>query len=403
MLEAIISIISLVVGVTLGWFLRSKSVPQVDSNKITTLENELKESVEAEAIARTNLENVSTQLEEEKKRMDEIKIEMEKSFKIMATEITNNNSELFLKQANEQFKSLKETSEKDLEQKKKLIDKSLVGMNEKLEYIHKQSAELKSSIDTSQKTTASLSENTAKLREILSSSQQRGQWGERMVEDILQVVGLMENVNYTKQVQVESGQRPDFTFKLPKERVLNMDVKFPITHYEAFLSAESEEVQSQEKLAFLKDVKSHIKAVSGREYINPSEGTLDYVMLFIPNESIYGFINREDSSLVDFALQNRVLLCSPLTLYAVLSLIHQAARNFTMNERASEVMDLVEQFKTQWRKYVEQMDKIGRRIDGLSSDYQTLITTRTKALDRPIDKIENISHLVEDEEPSLLK
>ncbi len=403
MLEAIIFIISLVVGVTIGWFLRSKSVPQVDSNKITTLENELKESVEAEAIARTNLENVSTQLEEEKKRMEEIKLEMEKSFKIMATEITNNNSELFLKQANEQFKSLKETSEKDLDEKKKLIDKSLVGMNEKLEYIHKQSAELKSSIDTSQKTTASLTENTAKLREILSSSQQRGQWGERMVEDILQVVGLMENVNYTKQAQVESGQRPDFTFKLPKERVLNMDVKFPIAHYEAFLSAESEEVQSQEKLAFLKDVKSHIKAVSGREYINPSEGTLDYVMLFIPNESIYGFINREDSSLVDFALQNRVLLCSPLTLYAVLSLIHQAARNFTMNERASEVMDLVEQFKTQWRKYVEQMDKIGRRIDGLSSDYQTLITTRTKALDRPIDKIENISHLVEDEEPSLLK
>jgi DNA recombination protein RmuC len=403
MLEAIISIISLLVGIAIGWFLRSKSIPQIDSDKISTLETELKESVEAEAIARTNLENVSTQLEEEKKRIEEIKKEMEKSFKIMATEITNNNSELFLKQANEQFKSLKETSEKDLDEKKKLIDKSLVGMNEKLEYIHKQSAELKSSIDTSQKTTASLSENTAKLREILSSSQQRGQWGERMVEDILQVVGLMENVNYTKQVQVESGQRPDFTFKLPKERVLNMDVKFPIAHYEAFLSAESEEVQLKEKSAFLKDVKNHIKAVSGREYINPSEGTLDYVMLFIPNESIYGFINREDSSLVDYALQNRVLLCSPLTLYAVLSLIHQAARNFTMNERASEVMDLVEQFKTQWRKYVEQMDKIGRRIDGLSSDYQTLITTRTKALDRPIDKIENISHLVEDDEPNLLK
>ena len=73
-------------------------------------------------------------------------------------------------------------------------------------------------------------------------------------------------------------------------------------------------------------------------------------MLFIPNESIYGFINREDTELVDFALENSVLLCSPLTLYAVLSLIHQATRNFIMNERASEVMLLVSQFRRQWIK-----------------------------------------------------
>jgi DNA recombination protein RmuC len=321
----------------------------------------------------------------------------------MAADIANNNSETFLKQANVQFKSLKESSEKDLDEKKKLIDKSLTGMNEKLESLHKQSTELKTSIDTSQKTTEVLSENTARLREILSSSQKRGQWGERMVEDILQFVGLMENINYTKQSQVESGQRPDFTFILPQEKRLNMDVKFPLAHYENYIAADSEEAQSQEKFAFLKDVKNHIKSVSGREYINPAEGTLEYVMLFIPNESIYGFINREDTELVDYALKNHVLLCSPLTLYAVLSLIHQAARNFTMNERASEVMLLVDQFRIQWKKYVEQMDKLGRRIDGLSSDFQVLVNTRTRGLEKPLDKIENISLKTSDDVPELLE
>ena len=114
-------------------------------------------------------------------------------------------------------------------------------------------------------------------------------------------------------------------------------------------------------------------------------------MLFIPNESIYGFINREDTELVDYALKNHVLLCSPLTLYAVLSLIHQAAQNFIMNERASEVMGLVGQFRNQWKKYVEQMDKMGRRIDSLAGDFQELVTTRTRQLEKPLDKIENIS------------
>ncbi|WP_423906514.1 DNA recombination protein RmuC [Candidatus Spongiihabitans sp.] len=390
MLEAIITITSLVLGIGIGWWVRSKSSAG-SSEKISRLEADLQSAREAEVISRTTLKNQQNQFEQEKKRLHEIRKEMENSFKAMAADIANTNSETFLKQANQQFKSLKENSEKDLDEKKKLIDKSLSGMNEKLEFIGKQSTELKSSIDTSQKTTEALSENTARLREILSSSQKRGQWGERMVVDILQFVGLMENVNYTKQSQVESGQRPDFTFILPQEKRLNMDVKFPLAHYENYLAADSEEAQAQEKTAFLRDVKNHIKSVCGHEYINPAEGTLDYVMLFIPNESIYGFINREDTDLVDYALQNHVLLCSPLTLYAVLSLIHQAARNFTMNERASEVMALVDQFRNQWKKYVEQMDKLGRRIKGLSGDFDDLVNTRTRALEKPLDRIKNVS------------
>ena len=65
--------------------------------------------------------------------------------------------------------------------------------------------------------------------------------------------------------------------------------------------------------------------------------------------------------------------------------------HFIMNERASEVMGLVGQFRNQWKKYVEQMDKMGRRIDSLTGDFQELVTTRTRQLEKPLDKIENIS------------
>ncbi len=384
-------VVGIIIGIGVGWWLRTKSAAASNPEQVAQLQTELRTAREAEVVANANLENEKEKTAKEEKRLNQVRAEMENTFKALAADIANTNSKMFLAQANEQFKSLQQSSEKDLDEKKKLIDKSLVGMNEKLDNIHKQSTELKSSIDTSQKTTETLSENTARLREILSSSQKRGQWGERMVVDILQFVGLMENVNYTKQSQVESGQRPDFTFILPQEKKLNMDVKFPLVHYENYLAADSEEAQAQEKAAFLRDVKNHIKSVCGREYINAAEGTLDYVMLFIPNESIYGFINREDTELVDYALRNHVLLCSPLTLYAVLSMIHQAARNFTMNERASEVMMLVGQFISQWKKYVEQMDKLGNRIEGLTKDFQVLTTTRTRALERPLDKIENFS------------
>ena len=324
---------------------------------------------------------------------------MENTFKAMAGDIAASNTRVFLEQATEKFRSLTDASEKQLDGKKELIDKTLRGMSEHLDSLRRQSVELKTSIDQGRDATNMLSTHTAHLREILSSSQKRGQWGERMVTDILQVIGLLEGKNYTRQSAVESGRRPDFTFILPRGKKLNMDVKFPLDNYERYIAAaESEDggAGEQAKLAFMRDVKNHISSVSGREYINPAEGTLDYVMLFIPNESIYGFINSEDSKLVDFALSKRVLLCSPLTLYAVLSLIHQATRNFIMNERASEVMDLVAQFRAQWEKYSEQMDKLGRRIEGLSGDYRELVNTRARALQRPLDKIENAALAQED-------
>ena len=201
----------------------------------------------------------------------------------------------------------------------------------------------------------------------------------------------MEDKNYTKQTQVESGEKPDYTFLLPKGKKLNMDVKFPLASYERYINANLDEEREAQKKEFLKDVKNHIKTVAGREYVNPAEGTVDYVLLFIPNESIYGFINQEDTQLIDFALERKVLLCSPLTLYAMLSLIYQATRNFAMEEKATEIMNLLNAFRLQWGRYVEVMDKMGRRLDDAKKEYDTLVSTRKNQLEKPLTKIEEIT------------
>ena len=131
--------------------------------------------------------------------------------------------------------------------------------------------------------------------------------------------------------------------------------------------------------------------MASRKYVNPAEGTVDYVLLFIPNESIYGFINQEDTKLIDYALGKKVLLCSPLTLYAMLSLIYQATRNFAMEEKATEVMNLLDAFRLQWVKYVEVMDKMGRSLETAKKDYDTLVSTRKNQLEKPLTQIEEIT------------
>ena len=355
-------IISLLIGFTLGYFIANNN-----SQKLLDLH-----------------EKTSTRDKE-----------FENAFKAIASDITKSNTDEFIKQANDKFQTLSKESDTNLENKKKLIDQNLEEMSKKLASIEKESTKLNANLEDSKMETQNLRDTTTKLREILSSSQKRGQWGERMVEDILSFIGLVEDFNYTKQVTVESGERPDFTFKLPKEKVINMDVKFPLSHYENYIETDDEFVMKNEKKEFLKSVRNHIKAISNRNYIDTSSGTLDYVLMFIPNESIYSFINQEDGSVIDYALSNKVLICSPLTLYAILSLINQATRNFAVEEKALDVMKLLSKFKEQWEKYSGTIEKMGRSIETVQKDYQQLVTTRKNQLEKPINEIEDLTGQLE--------
>ena len=376
MVDIIIVLISLIIGITIGWILKGRSQP-VDSSE---LQSEINKLTGEKASAEARLE-----------QLDETKKGMESVFKSLASDIAKENREDFLNLAGEKFKDISKQADENLTKKKELIDQNLGDMKKTLKSLHDQSVTLSGNLETSSKETQKLQESTSKLREILSSSQKRGQWGERMVEDILDFIGFMEDKNYVKQTQVESGEKPDYTFFLPKEKKLNMDVKFPLASYERYINSELDEEQESHKKDFLRDVKLHIKAIAGRAYVNPGEGTLDYVLMFIPNESIYGFINQEDTQLIDYALEKKVLLCSPLTLYAMLSLIYQATRNFAMEEKATEVMNLLNAFRLQWDKYVEVMDKMGRSLETTQKDYDTMVGTRKNQLEKPLSKIEEIT------------
>ena len=376
MVEYLIVLISLVIGIGIGWILKGRSEPENNNE----LQGEINKLTDEKARAEARLE-----------QLDEIKKGMESVFKSLASDIAKENREDFLNIAGEKFQNISKQADENLTKKKELIDQNLGDMKKTLKSLHDQSVKLTGNLETSSKETQKLQESTSKLREILSSSQKRGQWGERMVEDILDFIGFMEDKNYIKQTQVESGEKPDYTFLLPKEKKLNMDVKFPLASYERYINAELEEEQKAQKKEFLKDVKNHIKAVAGREFVNPAEGTVDYDLLFIPNESIYGFINQEDTELIDYSLDKKVLLCSPLTLYAMLSLIYQATRNFAMEEKTTEVLNLLNTFRLQWGKYVEVMDKMGRSLETAKKDYDTMVSTRKNQLEKPLTQIEEIT------------
>jgi len=337
-----------------------------------------------------------------KANIDAILENIKASFGNLSFDALSKSTEEFLKLAKSRLESEREISLKELDGKKGLIDQQLQQMTSKLENVSTVMKELEkdrvekfgqltSHLNTATQQTAALMQTTSQLREALASTKVRGQWGERMAEDVLRLAGFIENVNYLKEKTIEgAGSRPDFTFFLPGDLKLNMDVKFPLTNYIKFLETDVEPEKIKFRSDFLKDVKARIKEVTSREYINPEQNTLDYVLLFIPNEQVYSFIHKQDSSILDEGLKNRVIFCSPITLFAVLAVIRQSVNNFGLEKTSNEILSLFGVFKKQWDEFLKKLDILGKRIEDTQKEYESLATTRRRQLERPLNKIDDL-------------
>jgi DNA recombination protein RmuC len=337
-----------------------------------------------------------------KANIDSIIENIKASFGSLSLDALSKSTEEFLKLAKVRLESEREIGLKELDAKKGLIDQQLQQMTSKLEDVSnlmkelekdrvKKFGQLASQLNTASQQTAALMQTSNLLREALAGTKTRGQWGERMAEDVLRLAGFIENVNYLKQKAIDgTGSRPDFTFLLPENLKLNMDVKFPLNNYTKFLETDLESEKVRFRNDFLRDVKARIKEVTTKEYINPEQNTVDYVLLFIPNEQIYSFIHEQDSSILDEGLKNRVIFCSPITLFAVLAVIRQAVDNFSLEKTSNEILSLLGLFKKQWDEFLKKLELLGKRIDDTQKEYESLSTTRRRQLERPLNRLDDL-------------
>ena len=297
------------------------------------------------------------------------------------------------------LKSEREISAKEISGQKEVIEKRIDTLNGELLKLtglinnmensrNMQMGELKSIIDDSRAKTRELFNVTNGLKETLSSKQGRGQWAERMADDVLNYAGLKEGINYIRQQKSDvTGKRPDFTFLLPNGTTLNMDVKFPYDNYKRYMESPENEKPYYAK-EFIKDVKNHIKAISGREYIDTENGTVNCAIMFIPNEKIYTFIFDSAPELIDMASKEGVMICSPVITISVLAVIRQAAENFVMEKRAKDLMQAMGSFRKEWIKYSDGFTKLGDLIGKVSTEYDSLRTTRNNKLETSMNKLE---------------
>lgn len=286
----------------------------------------------------------------------------------------------------------------DLNNKQAIIEKLVKQLKEDLDIRQKEIREIEkkqidkigrvaTAVEDHRILTKDLKISTEKLAKILDNNQTRGAWGERIIEDLLQANGLLEGVHYARQVkQGASNLKPDITLLLPDKRNVPVDVKFPYQEIQKMSNTESKAEKKIHLQQFSRDLKVKVDKVA--EYISPESDTLDYAILFVPNEMIFSFINQKLPEIIDEALAKKVILCSPFSFLVVARTVMESYRNFMVGKKIQEVIKQVEAFSAEWIKFDDEFQKFGRSIEGLQKNFDSISTTRKKQMERRIHKIE---------------
>ncbi len=319
----------------------------------------------------------------------------------ISLEALGKSSEQILKLAGERFDSQSKANNTALTEKKGLIDQQLERMTKELEKVTTMVKEfekdregkfgaLDQQLRTSMIQTGELIKTTTTLREALAGTKSRGQWGERMAEDVLRVAGFHEGINYLKQTAMETGRTiPDFTFLMPRDRRLSMDVKFPYDNYVKFLDADNDTERERFRKDFIGDVKNHIKEIAGRGYTD-GDNVVDYTIMFIPNERIFAFIHDQAPGILDFGIEKKVLICSPVTLFAVLAVVRTAVRNFELEQTSGRILGVLSGVRGQWTEFVKVLDKLGKQLGTVHNTFDELGGRRKRMIEKKLDAVDQL-------------
>ena len=284
----------------------------------------------------------------------------------------------------------------------KLLNRSDQTVKEFLE----KTGEIKSSI-------TGVDQQTRNLISVLNNNQSRGQWAEFQVEDLLEIMEYKDGIHYQTQKRMSSGTIPDFTFYLPENKTINMDSKFPLTNYMEIAKLNrdledetldelarreiTESIKNKNKEFLDKAIKTKIDDTSSREgYISAEEGTVDFVLMYIPLENLYHFlltseIGANRTPVIQYAFSKKVILVSPQTLMAYLETIRHSMKLFSLQTDTKNILATHEKIKVEIRKFIESFDDVTKRLDQTVKSFEALKITRVNKLEKSFEELDSVN------------
>jgi DNA recombination protein RmuC len=336
--------------------------------------------------------NLQEKLEFQKVEMEKLQQKFTIEFENIASKILKQNTEEFSmsnqKSITEMLLPLKE---KILLFEKKVEDTYEKGLKDQTDL----KAELKKLHDLNLK----ISDEANNLTKALKGDvKKQGNWGEVILERILERSGLTEGREYQKQESVlsENGQRfqPDVVIHLPDQKHIVVDSKVSLVAYERLVNAESEKDRPAFVREHLLSVRSHIKILSEKHYQHsPNFNSPDFVLLFIPIESSFSIAVQEDQELFTYAWDNKVVIVSPSTLLATLRTISSIWQQENQTRNAIEIARQSGALYDKFVAFIADMESIGKSLDSTRKIYDQAVNKLYVGSGNLVRRAENIRKL----------
>ena len=306
--------------------------------------------------------------------------ELSLKFQQMTNEHFKTTTENFLKLAEENSKKQQQKSRHELENLIDPINKTIEATNKQISQIEKDRKQdygnINAQIIAMQEGNKSLSQTTDNLVNALRKPEIRGSWGEIGLKRVAEYAGMIEHCDFLEQVHEKTDNsfiRPDMIIKLPEQRDLIVDAKTPIDAYLEATKCNDKDEKNKLLTKHSKNLRNHVKQLSGKEYWNQFPHSPEYVILYLNIEQILSVAISKDPELIDYALSRKIIIATPSSLTALLKSIAMGWKQFALAENAINIKNIAEELHSRLSVFSDHLSKLGIQLSSSVDNYNKAV------------------------------
>ncbi len=341
-------VLGLAIGTLVGWAMRSGRASREAADRqaeVARLQGQLEQAATTQQL----LESARAQFTE--------------AAKLTAAEALQGNNDQFLKLANENLGKTMESATRELQQRHQQFQELVKPLSENYSKLNPQ-------IESLVKQSQSLAAETGRLSSALTDNRQAGQWGEVQLRRVVDLAGMTDYCDFTEQeAQSASQGRPDLVIRLPERRAIVVDAKASTLAYMEAQQADDPDAADQAWTRHAQALRRQVDDLGGKSYGSSVEGSLDFVVMFVPGDQFLAAALSANPGLVEYAMSRRVAIATPASLISMLWAVANGWQQFRLAEDAARIKEVGEEMYKRLTTFMNHYARVGRELESAVTAY----------------------------------